>query len=100
MVLVTCSAAYGGLVDDHAHRIVQPFLDAWQEFLGGNLTLLDLSGKAGQAAAALDNASAPLPKLFAAAESDLEYAYFATEAAHHVAEAQRIVAPLLAAVGG
>lgn len=86
------------MVDEHARRMMQRLLDAIDDFRDGQSNLLDLSRQAGQTAATLDNASAPLPKLLLEAESDLEYAYFATEAEEHGKEAARILAPILAAV--
>lgn len=83
-------------VDDHAHRIWQGFLDAVEDFRAGQLSLLDLSRRAGQTASALDTASVPLPRLLESAGSDLEYAYFTTESERHVDEAGRILTPILA----
>lgn len=85
-------------MDEHAQRITRHFLGAIDRFRAGEATLLDLSRNAGQTAASLDNASAPLPKLLLRAESDLEYAYFATESEEHASEAERILAPILIAI--
>jgi hypothetical protein len=73
-------------------------MEAWQDFQQGQETLLDLARLAEQAASALDNASVPLPRLFAGAGSDLEYAYYTNEREEHQDAGRRIVAPLLAAL--
>lgn len=77
---------------------MQRFLDAIDDFRSGQSTLLDLSSAAGQTAATLDNASAPLPKMLGQAEGELEYAYFTRESEEHLVEADRILAPILDAV--
>ena len=76
--------------------MMQRFVDAVAEYGEGRITLLDLSRCAGQTAATIDNASAPLPSLLASAESDLEYTYFAVELEEHATEVERIVHPILA----
>ena len=48
-----------------------------------------------QASDALDNASAPLPRLLATAASDLEYAYFTNERDEHLLVGWRILGPVL-----
>jgi hypothetical protein len=78
--------------------MVQRFLDAVEEFNNGRLTLLDLSASARHTAVTLDNASAPLPRLFEKASSDLEYAHFATQAHDHGEAGRRILGPILARI--
>lgn len=86
-------------MDDHASRMLKRFVDSVEQFREGRLSLLDLSRCAGQTAATIDNASAPLPSLLKRAEADLEFAYFATECEEHRAEAERLVLPILTALG-
>jgi DNA-binding IclR family transcriptional regulator len=85
-------------VDDHARRMMQTFLDAVDDYRGRRSSLLDLSRCAGQTAATIDNASAPLPMLLERAESDLEYVHFAVPSEDRAVEVERIVRPILAAL--
>lgn len=85
-------------MDDHARRVSRPFVEAWHEFEQGRATLLDLSRLAEHTASGLDNASAPLPRLLAAAGSDREYAYHANEQEDHELVGRRIIALLMAAL--
>jgi hypothetical protein len=85
-------------VDDHAKRVCQPLIDAWDDFGRGHASVLDLSRLAQQASDALDNSSAPLPQLLAKAASDLEFAYFATEPNNHDEEARRILSTAFSAM--
>jgi hypothetical protein len=57
--------------------------------------LLDLARLAEQATNALDNASAPLPRMLATAASDLEYAYYTNDSDGHVLVGRRILGPVL-----
>ncbi|MBX3284785.1 MAG: hypothetical protein KF703_05535, partial [Actinobacteria bacterium] len=74
------------------------FLASLEAFRDGRLSILDLSAAAGSVASTLDNSSAPLPALFEDADSQLELAHFTSDQADHANEAERIVAPLLAAI--
>ena len=85
-------------MDDHARRICAPLVAAWADFESDRATLLDLARLAEQAANALDNANAPLPRLLATAASDLEYGYHANEREEHLLVGRRIMEPVLAAV--
>lgn len=76
--------------------MMERFVDAVQDFYDGQITLLDLSSRAGHTAATLDNSSAPLPGLLEIAEGELEYAYFAAESREHIERVRRILAPVLA----
>lgn len=72
-----------------------PLKNAWADFQAGSGTLLDLARLAGQAASALDNASAPLAVMLAEAAADLEYAHYADEAEDHLPAGRRILGPVL-----
>lgn len=85
-------------MDDHARQMVQRFLDSVEAFRDGRISMLDLSRHAQQVAATIDNASAPIPAMLLAVEGELEYAHFASEEADRDVEAERIIAPLLAAI--
>jgi hypothetical protein len=85
-------------MDEHARRILEGFLSAVDDFNNGRTSLLDLSSSARSAASALDNASAPLPKLLDEASTELEYAYFTSESKDHDVAFRRILAPILALV--
>ncbi len=69
------------------------------EFEENRATLLDLSMLAEQASSALDNASAPLPRLLMRAAWDLEFAYFTTGREEHFEKAKQILSPVLTAMG-
>jgi hypothetical protein len=86
-------------MDDHARRVLLPFVEAWQDFQQGRATLLDLSRLAEQAASSLDNAS-DFPRLLGSLREDLESAYFTNEQEQHQDIGRRLVAPLLAALDG
>jgi hypothetical protein len=82
--------------DEHAQRVCEPLKRGWADFETGRATLLDLARLAEQVADALDNASAPLPQLLAAAAGDLEYAYYTNERDEHVPVGRSILDPVLA----
>ncbi len=82
-------------MDDHARRVCAPLKDGWTDFEAGRATLLDLSRLAEQAAGALDNSNAPLPRLLATTASDLESAYFTNERETHQEVGRRILAPVM-----
>lgn len=82
-------------MDEHAQRVCAPLLNAWTDFERGRATLLDLARLAEQASNALDNASAPLPRMLAMAASDLECNYYTNDSADQLPVGRRILGPAL-----
>ena len=83
-------------MDEHVERVCAPVLRTWADFVAGRATLLDISRVGQQAADALDNSRAPVPRLLAEDASDLEYAFHTKEAEDHLDVGRRLMQPVLA----